>query len=113
MLYRYRGGDTANRWYTVRAGGRRVTFPSPTYRHGLYRENAFYFRMGGRCPNLKGRRVHMARWKHYVNYRNTGHRWPGFARSDHFAVRWTARVRFFRRGWYTLRICSDDGSKLW
>ena len=48
-----------------------------------------------------------------VNYRNTGGRWSGFARSDHFAVRWTGRMRFFRRGTYHFSIYSDDGSKLW
>ena len=48
-----------------------------------------------------------------VNYRNTGGRWPGFARSDHFAVRWTGRLRIFRTGHYRFGIISDDGSKLW
>ena len=48
-----------------------------------------------------------------VNYRNTGGRWPGFARSDHFAVRWTGRLRIFRAGHYYFGIISDDGSKLW
>merc|ERR1711959_391036 len=83
------------------------------YHYGLFRENAYYFRQGGRLPHLANRRANMARWKHNINYRNTNRRWPGFARADHFAVRWTGRVRIFRRGWYWFRICSDDGSKLW
>ena len=48
-----------------------------------------------------------------VNYRNTGGRWPGFARSNHFAVRWTGRLRIFKTGHYYFSLYSDDGSKLW
>jgi len=55
----------------------------------------------------------MQRWKHYINYRNTGGRWPGFSRAHNFAVRWTGRVRFFRSGHYRFSLISDDGSKLW
>merc|ERR1719253_2489990 len=113
MLFRYRGADTANRWTVVRASGQRLKNFPITYRHGLFRENAFYFGQGGRCQNLNARRPNMARWKHFVNYRNTGGRWPGFARSDHFAVRWTGRTRIFRTGNYRFGIISDDGSKLW
>ena len=48
-----------------------------------------------------------------VNYRNTGGKWPGFRRGNHFAVRWTGRFRIFRSGSYRLSVYSDDGSKLW
>ena len=48
-----------------------------------------------------------------VNYRNTGSRWSGFAGSNHFAVRWTGRLRIFKAGRYHFQIISDDGSKLW
>merc|ERR1719506_1993201 len=88
MLFRYRGPDTANRWAPVRASGRHQVATRPTYRNGLFRENAYYFGQGGRCQNLNSRRANMARWRHFVNYRNTGGKWPGFHRSDHFAVRW-------------------------
>merc|ERR1719506_1170253 len=113
MLFRYHGPDTGNRWAVVRAAGKRNNPPRITYRHGLFRENAFYFGQGGRCQNLNNRRPNMARWRHTVNYRNTGGKWSGFARSNHFAVRWTGRLRIFRRGHYHLSIISDDGSKLW
>ena len=49
----------------------------------------------------------------FVNYRNTGGRWSGFARGDHFAVRWSGRLRIFRTSTYRFSIISDDGSKLW
>merc|ERR1719183_335460 len=116
----FRGADTRNRWAVVRASGHRSRSrrsrprnPRITYRHGRFRENAFYFRQGRRCPNLKRRRPNMARWRNAVNYRNTGRNWPGFRRRDNFAVRWTGRMRVFRTGHYRLRIYSDDGSKLW
>jgi hypothetical protein len=112
MLFRYHGPDTGNRWVVVRAGGKKGGHRA-TYRHGFFRENVFYFGQGGRCQNLNGRRPNMARWKHVVNYRNTGGRWPGFARSNHFAVRWTGRMRIFRTGRYHFSLLSDDGSKLW
>jgi len=114
MLFRYHGPDTGNRWIVVRAGGRKQRKAYPiTYRPGLFMENAFYFGQGGRCQNLKGRRPNMARWRHVVNYRNTGGKWPGFSRSDHFAVRWTGRLRIFKTGHYHFGLISDDGSKLW
>merc|ERR1719450_1207336 len=55
----------------------------------------------------------MARWRHHINYPNTGRNWPGFARRDHFAVRWTGRCRIFKSGHYRFSLISDDGSKLW
>jgi len=112
-LFRYRGPDTGNRWKVVRAGGTRTRRARVIYRHGLWRENVFYFRQGSRVPHLANRRPNMQRWKHYINYRNTGGRWPGFSRAHNFAVRWTGRVRFFRSGHYRFSLISDDGSKLW
>jgi len=113
MLFRYHGPDTGNRWVVARARGRRHVAYKITYRAGLFRENAFYFGQGGRCQNLNGRKPNMARWKHVVNYRNTGGKWSGFHRSNHFAVRWTGRMRFFKSGRYHFQLISDDGSKLW
>jgi len=114
MLFRYHGPDTGNRWLVVKAKGRRHRSGHKiTYRHGLFMENAFYFGQGCHCQNLNGRRPNMARWKHYVNYRNTNRKWSGFHRSDHFAVRWTGRMRIRRTGHYRFSIISDDGSNLW
>ena len=48
-----------------------------------------------------------------VNYRNTNRKWRGFARSDHFAVRWTGALKIRKTGHYRFSIISDDGSKLW
>ena len=63
MLFRYHGPDTGNRWAVVRASGTRKVAHRPTYRHGVFMENAFYFGQGGRCQNLNGRRPNMARWR--------------------------------------------------
>ena len=43
-----------------------------------------------------------------VNYRNTGGRWSGFGRSDHFAVRWTGRLRIFRTDHSQLEYVCDS-----
>ena len=48
-----------------------------------------------------------------MNYRNTNRKWKGFARSDHFAVRWTGALGIRKAGHYRFGIISDDGSKLW
>jgi len=64
MQFRYRGYDTANRWAVVLARGRRHVPTKPTYRHGFFRENVFYFGQGGRCQKLNDRKANMARWKH-------------------------------------------------
>ena len=66
VLFRFRGADTGNRWAVVRASGHRSRRSGHriTYRHGRFMENAFYFRQGRKCPNLKGRKPNMARWKH-------------------------------------------------
>ena len=113
MLFRYKGGDTGNRWAVARARGMRKSGHRATYRHGLFMENAFYFGQGNRCQNLNGRKPNMARWRHTVSYGNTNRKWSGFRRSDNFAVRWTGRLRIFRTGHYHFQLISDDGSKLW
>merc|ERR1719183_2118602 len=113
MLFRYRGPDTGNRWAVARARGKRHVPTPATYRAGLFRENVYYFGQGGRCQSLGNRKANMARWRQTVSYRNTGGKWSGFARKDHFAVRWTGRMRFFRTSHYRFSIISDDGSKLW
>ena len=78
MLFRYHGLDTGNRWAVVRASGLRRSGHRATYRAGLFRENAFYFGQGGRCPNLNGRRPNMARWKHAMAMTSKGNvRWMG------------------------------------
>jgi hypothetical protein len=55
----------------------------------------------------------MARRIKVVNYRNTGRKWRGFGRSNHFAVRWMGALTIRRTGHYRFSIISDDGSKLW
>ena len=74
---------------------------------------ALCFGQGGRFQNLDERKPKMARWRHTVNYRNTGGHRSGFARCDDLAVRWTGRLRIFRTSHYRFSYIYGDGSKLW
>jgi hypothetical protein len=107
IAFRYRGRDTGNRMIPVRA----LTTRSKKA-NGLV-EEAFYFRQGGACQNLKGRRASTQRVVKYVYYRNTGGTWPGFATNDNFAVRWRGSIFLSKLGNYRFSLISDDGSKLW
>jgi hypothetical protein len=91
----------------------RILVPWSKLQNGLLMK-AFYFRQGGRCPNLNGRSPSMVRKVKSVNYPTTGNTWPSFTRKDDFAVRWDGilYVRNFARS-YTFYISSDDGSKLY
>jgi len=46
-------------------------------------------------------------------YRNTGHKWSGFAQWSNYAVRWTGWVKIGTSGTYKWCTSSDDGSKLY
>merc|ERR1719333_1421149 len=48
-----------------------------------------------------------------VYYRNTGGVWPGWARGDDFAGRWTTKWRVDKGGKYKFRLGSDDGSRMY
>ena len=70
--------------------------PSPphltqTRTHTVLNEAAFYFGQGCHCQNLQ--RNLGARWKREVSCRNTGFKWTGYNRGNHFAVRWTGRMQ--------------------
>ena len=63
MLFRYKGRDTGNRWVVVGAPPKGKKTKAPIYRHGVFRENVFYFGQGRRCQNLNRRKANMARWR--------------------------------------------------
>ena len=110
FAFRYRGPDTRNQWAIARSGGMKC---APRKRTRGWLEKIFYFGQGVKCQNLNGRKPNTQRRVRFVNYRNTGGKWPGFARSDHFAVRWTGGLRIRKTGHYRFGIVSDDGSQLW
>jgi len=114
MLFRFKGADTRNRWsfgqsnvYCSRALRRKASRKS-----GL-KEETFYFRQGRGVPNLQRRRPNRVRTVGRVWYGNTNKAWPGFARRDNFAVRWTGLLGIRRAGSYWFWIASDDGSRLY
>jgi len=119
MIFRYAGGDTADR---MRVVPERVLLPSKhkakataavkLTSKGL-KEEVFYFRQGGRLPNLKGRKPSMTRTSSVVNYKNTGQKWPGFKNRDQFAVRWSGYLAIQTTGVYQFTLQSDDGSRLY
>jgi len=108
MIFRYKGSDTGNAMTVI-----------PRTAMGKFRggsgwsEEAFYFKQGRSCHNLNGRKPNMKRRVRVVNYGTTGKNWPGFARRNHFAVRWIGSLFIIRAGHYRFSIASDDGSKLW
>jgi hypothetical protein len=108
MVLRYRGPDTRSKMIVVPTRVLRKT----TRGTGL-KEEVFYFGQTQRCQNLNGRRPNMARTVKAVNYRKTARRWPGLARSDQFAVRWSGSLSVKKAGVYRFFLSSDDGSKLW
>jgi hypothetical protein len=106
IIFRYQGPDTGNKMVSVQA------LKTHTTKNTGMIEQVFYFTQGSRCQNLNSRLPNMARSVRFVNYPNTGRRWSGFARSDHFAVRWSGSLNIKKTGHYKFSLVSDDGSKL-
>jgi hypothetical protein len=61
---------------------------------------------------LKGKKPDLIRTVKQVAYEKTGGNWPGFTRSNNFAVRWIGLITIKKFGKYTFSLESDDGSKL-
>jgi hypothetical protein len=76
-------------------------------------EKVFYFKQGSACPDLSSRNPNMIRRVRKIKYTKTKNKWSGFAKSDHFAVRWDAFLIIEKAGVYTFYLSSDDGSKLY
>ena len=60
---------------------------------------------------MKGRQPIRVRFTR--NYRTTVGNWNGPSGYNHFAVRWTGRLRSFRASHCRFSITPDDSSKLW
>jgi len=119
MLFKLKGPDTANAWsygqsyiYHGEAEVAR-TVKAKNHSESGFREEAFFFSMGDRIPSLAERSPDMVKRVKKVWYESTGNSWPGYKRSDDFAVRWTGFLRVEKAGSYTFWISSDDGSKVY
>jgi hypothetical protein len=119
MLFKLKGPDTANAWsygqsyiYHGEAEVAR-TVKAKNHSESGFREEAFFFSMGDSIPSLAERSPDMVKRVKKVWYESTGNSWPGYKRSDDFAVRWTGFLRVEKAGSYTFWISSDDGSKVY
>jgi hypothetical protein len=81
--------------------------------HGLLEEGFYFDKSIRSLPNLNGKSPNLARRVDNVNYGSTRGTFPGFARKDRFAVRWTGFVEIHTSGEYTFYTKSDDGSAMW
>jgi hypothetical protein len=90
----------------------RRLFPMTQLEPGL-KEEVFYFKQGGKVPSFRGKTSNMLRSVKTIYYKNTKNLWPGFTRSDHFAVRWSGVLVIKIEGSYSIYLSSDDGSNLY
>jgi len=94
-----------------RPRGRRIV-PNSRLGRGI-KEQVFYFKQGRRVPNLKKRAPSMFRVTKLPAYRSMTRKWRGYARANHFAVRWSGFLRFPKNVMCRFSLRSDDGSILY
>lgn len=106
----YKGPDTRNRNHYVRAKLRYV-LPKG------FKEEVYYINNMKKVPQGLGTKMikaaQMERIRPHIVYGCTKKSWPGFGRSDNFAVRWTGAIGIVKAGAYRWSLLSDDGSKLY
>ncbi len=74
-----------------------------------------YFALGGNLedfPKLEGKKPDLKRVDKTINFRSTGPTFPGTKLDNHFAIRWTGKIKIPKDGTYTFFLESDDGSRL-
>ena len=74
-----------------------------------------YFDLGGNLedfPKLEGKKPDLKRVDKTINFRSTGPTFPGTKLGNHFAIRWTGKIKIPKDGTYTFFLESDDGSRL-
>ncbi len=74
-----------------------------------------YFALGGNLedfPKLEGKKPDLKRVDKTINFRSTGPTFPGTKLDNHFAIRWTGKIKIPKDGAYTFYLESDDGSRL-
>jgi len=105
MIFMYRGRDTGNQMKTVKGRALRYVISRG------FKEEVFYTGKNSRIPNLN-RNAAMERVVPHVVYAKSKSNWPGFARADNYACRWTGFLEVKRGGRYRFSLISDDGSRL-
>jgi len=74
-----------------------------------------YFDLGSTVedfPKLDGKKPALTRVDKTINFRSTGPTFPGTKLDNHFAIRWTGKIKIPKDGVYTFYLESDDGSRL-
>jgi len=74
-----------------------------------------YFAVGGNLedfPKPEGKKPDLKRVDKTINFRSTGPTFPGTKLDNHFAIRWTGKIKIPKDGTYTFFLESDDGSRL-
>src|SRR5437899_6987628 len=74
-----------------------------------------YFDLGSNVedfPKLEGKKPALKRVDKTINFRSTGPTFPGTKLDNHFAIRWTGKIKIPKDGAYTFFMESDDGSRL-
>jgi len=74
-----------------------------------------YFDLGSTVedfPKLEGKKPALKRVDKTINFRSTGPTFPGTKLDNHFAIRWTGKIKIPKDGVYTFFLESDDGSRL-
>jgi hypothetical protein len=63
-------------------------------------------------PKLESKKPTLKRIDKNINFRSTGPTFPDTKLDNHFAIRWTGRIKIPKDGQYTFFLESDDGSRL-
>src|SRR5438128_2744087 len=74
-----------------------------------------YFDLGSNVeefPKLEGKKPALTRIDKTINFRSTGPTFPGTKLENHFAIRWTGKIKIPRDSNYMFFLESDDGSRL-
>jgi len=63
-------------------------------------------------PKLEGKKPTLKRADKTINFRSKGPTFPDTKLDNHFAIRWTGKIKIPKDGQYTFFLESDDGSRL-
>lgn len=74
-----------------------------------------YFALGSNVedfPKLDDKKPTLKRVDKKIDFRSTGPTFPETKLDNHFAIRWTGKIKIPKDGVYTFYLESDDGSRL-
>jgi len=112
MVLKYSGPDSSNKMIIIPGNSFQQMAGENSHRTGGLKEEIFYFDQGASLRGLNSHRPAKVRVAKTVNYAATKRGWPGFSRSDQFAVRWSGFLLILKGGDYVFSLTSDDGSRL-